>query len=339
MLYSPAIQQEEERRHGPQHAQTGQSGARSVGDRPRLHGHEPVLRAGRRRRVGGDAASGDRARLHLLRHGRDLWAIQERGPARAGAGGPAGRGHAGHQVRLPLRSGCGGRSAARQPAGDHPKRRRGVAEAAADRPYRPSLPAQDRSGGADRGGGRDGRRPGAAGQGALLRPLGGGRGQHPQGPCDASGFGAAERIFAVGAQPGSRGDPGAQGARHRPGAVRAAGPRLPHGRREAGRGVSGRRLPARRSALPGRALRRQHGGGKDGDGHRGGAEWDAGAGGACLAARQGRRHRADPRHQASALFGGEPRRPRHFPSARPTCRRSMRRCRPTRSAERATRPP
>ena len=44
--------------------------------------------------------------------------------------------------------------------------------------------------------------------------------------------------------------------------------------------------------------------------HRDGAECDAGPGGARLAARQGRRHRADPRHQAPALSGGKSRRRR-----------------------------
>ena len=46
---------------------------------------------------------------------------------------------------------------------------------------------------------------------------------------------------------------------HRPGAVQPAGPRLPHRRGQARRGLSGGRLPPRRPALPGRQLRRQRG--------------------------------------------------------------------------------
>ena len=49
-------------------------------------------------------------------------------------------------------------------------------------------------------------------------------------------------------------------ARHRAGAVQPAGTRVPHRHGAARRGVSRGRLPARRSAVPGRQLRRQHAG-------------------------------------------------------------------------------
>ena len=85
-----------------------------------------------------------------------------------------------------------------------------------------------------------------------------GEADHPPGPRGASHRRAAERVLALGAEPGERDHPAAARARHRPGAVQPARPRLPHRHRQAGRGVSRGRLPPGRSALPGRELRRQH---------------------------------------------------------------------------------
>ena len=90
-------------------------------------------------------------------------------------------------------------------------------------------------------------------------------------------------------------------ARHRPRAVRAARPRIPHWCGEARRGISGGGLSSQRPALPGRELRRQRAG-RDGcarDGRAQGA--DAVANRARLAAAQGSGRRADPRDQAAAL--------------------------------------
>ncbi len=91
------------------------------------------------------------------------------------------------------------RWAHRQPAGPHRRGRRGLAEAAAHRSHRPSLPASRRPGRADGRRGRHGERPRQAGQGALLRHVGGGRRQHPPGACGVSRQRRAERILAVGA--------------------------------------------------------------------------------------------------------------------------------------------
>ena len=129
------------------------------------------------------AASRHRARLHLLRHRRGLRPVHERGAARAGAEGPARPGDARHQVRLPLRGGKQVGTERDSRPETHPRGGRGLAAAAQHRPYRPALPAPRRPGGADRGRRRHGRRAGARGQGALLRPVGGGRGQHPPRPC------------------------------------------------------------------------------------------------------------------------------------------------------------
>ncbi len=120
----------------------GSQGSRGLRARPRLHGDDPRLRRAGRGGVGRHAASRDRARLHLLRHRRGLRAVQQRGAARPGAGGQARRPDHRHQVRLPRRR--QGRAADRQPAGAHPGGRRGVAQAAADRPHRPVLSAPRR---------------------------------------------------------------------------------------------------------------------------------------------------------------------------------------------------
>src|SRR5262245_7701511 len=83
-----------------------------------------------------------------------------------------------------------------------------------------------------------------AGKSALPRPLRSGRAHHPpraRGPPDHRG---AERILTVGAQSRASHHPALARAGHRDRALRAAGPRLPHRRRQTRRGVSGDRLPA-----------------------------------------------------------------------------------------------
>ena len=98
--------------------------------------------------------------------------------------------------------------------------------------------------------------------------------------------------------------------------VFAARPRLPDRRGKARRGLSGGRLPAARSALPGRELRRQSArrGGRSSDRRReaGQARPDR----ARLAPAQGRRHRADSGDQAAQLSRGECRRRSHPPRPR-----------------------
>ena len=125
---------------------------RGLGDRARLHGHEHRLRpAGRP--PGDDRAPARRRRAgrHLLRHRRGLRALRQRGAGRRGAGAGPRPGRDRHQVRVPDRCRRAAAAGAGQPAGAHPRGRRGLAAAAAHRGDRPVLPAPGRPGRADRG--------------------------------------------------------------------------------------------------------------------------------------------------------------------------------------------
>jgi hypothetical protein len=61
-----------ERAHGISNPQTRQPGTGSIRHRPWLHGHEPVLRTGRRGGIHRHPASRHRTWLHLPRHRRSL---------------------------------------------------------------------------------------------------------------------------------------------------------------------------------------------------------------------------------------------------------------------------
>ncbi len=164
-----------------------------------------------------------------------------------------------HQVRLPVRGQPADRH--RQPAGAHPRGGRGVAATAAHRSHRPALPASGGSRRADRGRGRRHGAPGGGGQGAVPGPLGGGGDDDPPRPRGASDLRAPERVQPVGAQPRGRRASRPSRAGDRAGPVQPAGARVPHRDGQAGRGVSGGRLPQGRSTIPGRQLRREHAGG------------------------------------------------------------------------------
>ena len=75
----------------------------------------------------------------------------------------------------------GGPGAIDSSAGEHPGRRRGLAQAPRHRPHRPVLPAPRRPGNSDRGDRRRRRRAGRRGQGAALRPVRGEPGDDPRG--------------------------------------------------------------------------------------------------------------------------------------------------------------
>ena len=127
--------------------------------------------------------------------------------------------------------------------------RRGLAEAAQDRPHRSLLPAPRRSERADRGRGGHGQGADPGGQGEAFRPVGGRRPDHPPRPCGAAGRGAAERIFAVVAR-ARRGDhSGARGTRHRLRSLQPAGQGLSHRRDRRQHELRQQRLPQHRSAL------------------------------------------------------------------------------------------
>ena len=160
-----------------------------------------------------------------------------------------------------------------------------------------SLSAPRRSAVPDRGRGRRGRRPGQAGQGALLRAFRSGRGQHPPRPRRPSGFRAAERyslwernlepdiipllrelgIGLVPFSPLGRGFlTGRRSARKsiRKAIIRQSDPRFQGENFDPNMRAAGTCARSPREAR------------------------DAGADRARLAAAQGRRHRPDPGHQA-----------------------------------------
>ena len=126
-------------------------------------GYGPTDREG-----GGDQADPPRRRSRRdpVRHRRDLRPLHQRGGGRRGARTGARPGGDRHQVRLQHRQRLFDR--AQQPPRAHSRGGRGVAEAAADRPHRPLLPAPRRSGGADRGGGRRGEGADRGGQGEAF---------------------------------------------------------------------------------------------------------------------------------------------------------------------------
>ena len=116
--------------------------------RPRLHGDEPELRAGRPRRVDRDDPPGARPGHHLPRHLRRLRRGAQRGAGRGGHRRPARRGAAGHEV-LPVPQPGG--TADRRAPGERARLRGGQPASPQGRRDRPLLPAPGRPDGADRG--------------------------------------------------------------------------------------------------------------------------------------------------------------------------------------------
>ena len=245
----------------------------------------------------------------LLRHRRGLRRLHERGTGRRGAGADPRPGRDRHEVRLQATATAS--SGPGQPAGAHPRSRRGVAQAAQDRSHRSVLPAPRRSERADRGRRRHGQgliRHGKVKHFGLSEA---GVADDPPRARGAAGHRAPERVFAVVARAGG-GDPAdARGARHRLRAVQPARQGLPdrHDRREA------RRSQATTSATSSRASRRRPA--------RRTRRWsicsatiaareagDAGADRARLAAGAEAVDRADSGHDEAAPAGGESRRRR-----------------------------
>ena len=109
-----------------------------------------------------------------------------------------------------------------QPAGAHPRGRRGVAEAPEDRCHRPLLSAPRRSRGPDRGRRGHGQGPDSRRQGQALRAVRSRRADDSPRPRRAAGDRAAERVLPVVARAGSAGVAHARGARHRLRAVQPA---------------------------------------------------------------------------------------------------------------------
>ena len=140
--------------------------------------------------------------------------------------GQARPGRACDQVRLRSRTPAAARAHRQQP-GEHPRRRRGLAQAARHRPHRPVLPAPGRPEHADRGHRRRAGRAGRRGQGPPHRPVRGLGRHHPARPRRPPDHRPAVRVLAVDPRPRGRGAAGAARARHRLRALLAARPRLP----------------------------------------------------------------------------------------------------------------
>ena len=140
--------------------------------------------------------------MHLPRHRRGLWPVRQRGAARPGAQRPPRRGRDRDQIRLSLRGRQAGRRLTRQPAAStsaKPSMAR-CTRLQTDQ-HRPPLPAPGRPRGPDR---RRGRRPSAIssrqGKVGFFGLSEAGVANIRRAHADASGLGAAERIFALGAQ-------------------------------------------------------------------------------------------------------------------------------------------
>ena len=155
---------------------------------------------------------------------------RQRAAARAGAGRPPRRGHPGHQDGDRRHQHRGARE---HRAAVHAERhaRRGaaplrrVAGQARHRPHRPLLPAPRRPGHPDRGVDRRDGRARAGRQGPPRRCLGGDRRGARARARDPPDHRAAERVVAVDPRPRGRSGPDRAPARHRAGAVLAAGSR------------------------------------------------------------------------------------------------------------------
>jgi len=189
--------------------------ARSLRDRPRLHGDELQLRAPEGQ-DGDDRApaGGGRSRRHLLRHRPGLRPLHERGARRGSARSGARPGGHRHEIRVRVRR---RREAvrARQPARSHPPHDGCLAQTPPHGRDRPVLPAPRRSERAH--GGRRGHGEGAdpAGEGEALRSFRGGREEHPPRSRRSAGDRAAKRVLAVVAGAGRADPPRARGAGHR----------------------------------------------------------------------------------------------------------------------------
>ena len=237
------------------HARTGSAG---LGDRARLHGHEPELPADPR-------PQGHRSRL--------IRAAVERGVTffdTAQVYGPFDNEELVGEALEPLRDqvviatkfgfelSTGSRAAptAAPRRSDRASTTRCGGCAPTDRP---ALPAPRRPERPDRGRRRHRQGADRAGQGPALRPLGGGRADHPPRARRAAGDRTSERVLALVARARGRDPADARGARDRlrpvqPARARASSPARSTRRRE----FDERRLPQHCPALhrPGRARRR-----------------------------------------------------------------------------------
>ena len=272
-----------------------------------------------------------------VRHRRGLRPLHQRGAARPRARGPARSRHHRHQVRLGDRVDRPRRP--RQPPVAHPGGGGRLAPPARHRPHRPAVPAPGGSRRADRGRRRHDGRAGRAGEGRAssgsARPATQTiRRAHAVHPISAlqSEYSLWERNLEA------RDPAAAARARHRPGAVQPARPRLPDrhgasGRRSTPRATTDAAIPASRAPTSTPTSAPPPWCGEVG---RGGSGATPGQVALAWVLHQGAGSGADPRHQAPAVPRGERRRGRPAARCRRRWRGSTRRCRPRRSRDRAT---
>ena len=132
----------------------GHTGARGLGSRPRLHGHEPVVRS---TPAEGQmiASSGPRWNgRHLLRHRRGLRAVPQRGAASVRRASRSAQESSSPPSSVSRSTRTASRPALTQQAGGHPCCCRRLSPSLADRRHRLALPAPCGPRGSHRGGRR-----------------------------------------------------------------------------------------------------------------------------------------------------------------------------------------
>ena len=262
----------------------------------------------RRRRIDRDDPPRARSRRQLPRHGRHVRPVHQRGAGRPRDRGPPRRGRPRHQVRHRARPDDRvARGIDGSPAYVRERVRgaacSGSASTTIDLYYQHRVDPDD----ADRGHGRRDGRPGARGQGALPRPVRS-RGRHdPPRPRGASDRRAADASTRCGrAIPRTACSPTCRelgigfvpysplGRGFLTGADRSVRTTSP----PTTTGATARASRARTSSRTSRSSARRR---RD----RARARLHAGPARAGVGARAGRRHRADPRHQAARVPRGE----------------------------------
>ena len=147
-----------------------------------------------------------------------------------------------------------------------------------------------------------------AGQGQALRPLRGGRADHPPRACGPARHGPAERVLAVVAGARSGDHPDARRARHRLRPLQPAGQGLPHRQDRREHDLRQHRLPQHRPPLRAGGPEGEPGAGRSARPHRRAEERDARPDRTRLAPRPEAVDRADSRDDEAASPAGERRR-------------------------------
>ena len=170
---------------------------------------------------------GRRTRRHVLRHGRSLWPVHQRGTRRRSPRPVPRPGRHRHQVRLRLRRRQAGRPRTASPSTSGRSSKASLKRLkieTIDLLYQhrvdPNVPIEDVAG--------DGQGTDSPGQGEAFRPVRSRRADHPPRARGPAGDRAAERILALVARARSGGPADARRTGHRLRSVQPSGQRLPH---------------------------------------------------------------------------------------------------------------